>query len=234
MSKNIKRYFIIIAILLVVYNLLVFVIPFPHINPDTFWVAYLGGMVGLLAQGYIAYLAFNNKESLKSMLYGFPLVRIGVIYLIAQLSVSLLAFVLGAFIDVPTWVVLLLEIILLALAVIGLITSETYREEIEKLERSEPLTTKFIYDLRVDAKLLIEKYSSSSIYSDLYKLQQEIQYSDPKSNDTLLDIEDEINRKFVELKELLSNEDLDNAKKLIDNLLLLIKERNYRCKTSKK
>lgn len=234
MSKNIKRYFIIIAILLVVYNLLVFVIPFPHVNPDTFWVAYLGGMVGLLAQGYIAYLAFNNKESLKSMLYGFPLVRIGVIYLIAQLSVSLLAFVLGAFIDVPTWVVLLLEIILLALAVIGLITSETYREEIEKLERSEPLTTKFIYDLRVDAKLLIEKYSSSSIYSDLYKLQQEIQYSDPKSNDTLLDIEDEINRKFVELKELLSNEDLDNAKKLIDNLLLLIKERNYRCKTSKK
>lgn len=234
MSKNIKRYFIIIAILLVVYNLLVFVIPFPHVNPDTFWVAYLGGMVSLLAQGYIAYLAFNKKESLKSMLYGFPLVRIGVIYLIAQLSVSLLAFVLGAFIDIPTWVVLLLEIILLALAVIGLITSETYREEIEKLERSEPLTTKFIYDLRVDAKILIEQYNSSSIYSDLYKLQQEIQYSDPKSNDTLLEIEDEINRKFIELKELLANNDLENAKKLIDNLLLLIKERNYRCKTSKK
>lgn len=234
MDKNIKRYFIIVGIVLFVYNLLVFVIPFPHVNPDTFWVAYLGGMVALLAQGYIAYLAFNNKESLKSKLYGYPLARIGVIYLIAQMIVSFLSFVIGAFVSIPTWIVILLEVILLALAVIGLITTETYREEIEKLEKSEPITTKFIYDLRVDATLLLEKHKNSSLYKEIYALQQEIQYSDPKSSDSLIEIEDEINRKFIELKELLSNEQLESAKKLIDVLISLIKERNYRCKVNKK
>lgn len=234
MDKNIKKYFIIVGIVLVVYNLLVFLIPFPHENPDTFWVAYLGGMVALIAQGYTAYLAFNNKESLQSKLYGYPLVRIGIIYLVAQMIVSILTFIIDAFVSIPTWIIILLEVILLALAIIGLITSETYREEIQKLEKSEPLTTRFIYDLRVDARILTDKYQASPLYRELYDLQQEIQYSDPKSNESLLEIEDEINRKFIELKEILLNDDLEKTKNMINNLLVLIKERNYRCKVNKK
>ena len=233
MSKNMKRYFVIVGIALVIYNLLIFLIPYSQLNKATFWIAYAGGMVAIGVQAYIAYLAFNKKESLKSALYGFPLARVGALYLVAQLVITLVAIVVNVFVNVPSWILVLLEVILLGLAAIGLIVNETYREQIQKLEKSEPLTTKFIYDLRVDAKMLIQKYNDSPIYNELYKLQQEIQYSDPKSNDSLLEIEDEINRKFIELKTLLSSDNHEEGKKLSGDLLELVQERNLRCKVSK-
>ena len=234
MSKNMKRYLVILAIVLVVYNLLVFVIPFPRECADVFWIAWAGGLVAILSQGYTAYLAFNKKESLKSMLYGFPIVRIGAIYLIAQLVVTLLCFIIGAFVAIPAWIIILVEVILLALAAIGVISSETYREEIEKMEVSAPLSTQFVYGLRVDTKLLHEKYKDSPVDAILYELAEEVRFSDPKSSEELIDIEDEINRRFIELKEVLLNCDFGCATERAESLIALVKERNYRCKLSKK
>ena len=42
-------------------------------------------------------------------------------------------FIIGAFVCIPVWIVILICVILLALAVCGLIATDAYREEIEKV-----------------------------------------------------------------------------------------------------
>lgn len=232
MKNGFKRYVLIIAILTVILNVLVFAIPFPK-QYASFWISYAGAMIALLAQLYIAYLAFNGKETLKSKIYGLPIIRIGYIYLAVQMVITIICAIVGSFVEMPYWIVLILEVVLIGLAAIGLITTDTYRNEIEKMEQSEPLTTKFIFDLRVETKVLSECYQDSKygkILSDLY---EEVKFSDPKSNDSLIDIEGKISEKIIELKnELKSNN--DNIYDLIIELINLIKERNIRCKASKK
>ena len=234
MKKGMIRYFIILGIAVLIYSLLVFVIPYPHFDEATFVLAYIGGLVALLAQGYTVYLAFGKNSDKKSMLYGMPIVKVGVVYLIAQLVVTLLILVINAFVAVPAWIIILLDIVLLGLAAIGVITTEGYREEVEKIENEIPLSTKFINDLKVDTKLLADRYASTSMGKLLSVLADEVRFSDPKSSDALVEIEDEIERKFIELKEVLLKEDYVLAKTLAEHLLELVKERNVRCKLNKK
>ena len=70
MNKLFKRYLVIIALLAVIYNLLVLVIPYPHKNNFVFWFSWGAGLIAILSQVYVSHLAFNNKEELKSKLYG--------------------------------------------------------------------------------------------------------------------------------------------------------------------
>ena len=164
MDKNTKRYLAIIAILVVVYNVLVFLIPFPHEDNATYWLGYAFGLVAILSQVYVGYLGLYKKENIKSMFYGFPIVKLGVFYLLAQLGVSVIFFVINAFVSVPYWIILIISILLIGAFGIGLITTKTYQEEIEKLENNEPLTTKFISDLRIETKILCDQYQGGQYY----------------------------------------------------------------------
>lgn len=233
MDKNTKRYLAIIAILVVVYNVLVFLIPFPHEDNATYWLGYAFGLVAILSQVYVGYLGLYKKENIKSMFYGFPIVKLGVFYLLAQLGVSVIFFVINAFVSVPYWIILIISILLIGAFGIGLITTKTYQEEIEKLENNEPLTTKFISDLRIETKILCDQYQGSAYSVNLEKLYEEVRYSDPKSNDQTESIEDEINKKFIEIKAALADSQI-NVNEMIGKLINLIKERNYRVKLGKK
>lgn len=232
MKSGLKKYLVIILIFIALFNVLVFAIPFPK-NGAAFWICYACTTISLLAQVYIAYLAFN-KNTLKSKIYGWPIARIGGIYLVVQLVIALICFIVGSFIEIPFWIILVLEVLLIGLVSVGLITTDAYRTEIEKIENDAPITTKFIMNLRVETKLLSERYESSFLNKKLYDLAEEVKYSDPKSNDTLLEIEDEINRNVISLKDTLRNENFVLAEEMIEELIQLIKERNLRCKLSKK
>ena len=232
MKNSFKKYVIVIAILIVILNVLVFVIPFPKMYA-AFWISYAGIMIGILAQLYIAYLAFKGKKTLKSKLYGLPLIRIGAIFLAVQTVITVLCAIVGSFVEIPYWIVLVLEVVLFGVSGIGLITADTYRNEIEKMEQKEPLTTKFILDLRAETKVLSERYEDGKYGKKLFELYEEVKFSDPKSNDMLWNIEKDIAKKYEALKDALNNK-TENVYDLINELINLIKERNILCKSSKK
>ena len=87
MKKNIKGY-IILAILLVVFSVIAFAAPFSMKAP--FWIAYVCGVIAIAFQLYVFNVAFANGEDVKSRFYGFPIAKIGVVYMIVQLIVSLI------------------------------------------------------------------------------------------------------------------------------------------------
>lgn len=231
--KNIKKYMTVIVTLAIVYSAIVFLIPFPHSSNIVFIVTWLMGLVSIVAQLFFAKVAFNNN-SLKSKIFGYPIFRVGIIYLLLQMSVTLISFIVGAFVEIPLWIVFVVDLIVLAFAIIGTIFTEAYRDEIEKIDQNAPLTTKFIYDLRVDVKALINRNTNKELETNLNVLLEEVIYSDPVTSDALLEIEDEINRKYIELKEQVLENNYTEALKSINLLINLVQERNLRCKLGKK
>ena len=84
MSKGLKIYFAIVAILVVMVSVVAFVIPFEKKSYATFIMSYVGILIALLAQGYVAYLIFKKSTTLKSKIYGIPVIRVSIMYLLIQ------------------------------------------------------------------------------------------------------------------------------------------------------
>lgn len=59
-----------------------------------------------------------------------------------------------------------------------------------------------------------------------------VRYSDPMSNDALAGVESQITLKFNELSEAVSG-GADNVKNIADELVILIGDRNKKCKLLK-
>lgn len=232
MKKNSIRYTIIIIILLIVFNVLVFAIPFSNKCNAAFWIAYAFGDLAILSQLGFAYLAFKGKDTLKSKFYGLPIVRIGFIYFIVQIILSILIFIINCFVVIPMWIILVLLVLLVGIASIGLIVTDAYRDEVERQDVNSSINTKFMSDLALEVNLLVNKYSNTEYKDILNTLQEEVRYSDPTSNKSLDEIDNAINDKLLQVKTALTNNDA-NVNSHINELMDLIKNRNIINKSSK-
>ena len=67
-----------LAILLVAYLLVIFLIPFAH--TAVFWVSFVFTLIAFGVVAAACWLAFVRKPDTESRFYGFPIARIGVIY----------------------------------------------------------------------------------------------------------------------------------------------------------
>ena len=234
MKKITKNYLLIIAIILVVYSVLVFVIPFTKMNMAAFVISYIASVIALLSQIYVAYIAFKGEDNLTSKVYGFPIIKLGYIYLGVQFALSILFYILGAFIDVPVWICIILYVLVLGLAAVGLITTSTYKEAIEEIEVTKEDNKVFIKELRRDTLVYSSKIKDQTTKDLFDKFLDIVRYSDPVSNENLKEIENEINSKYEEIKVLVSHDNYLVAKKEIENLIDLINRRNLMCKEFKK
>ena len=234
MKKITKNYLLIIAIILVVYSVLVFVIPFTKMNMATFVISYIASVIALLSQIYVAYIAFKGEDNLTSKVYGFPIIKLGYIYLGVQFALSILFYILGAFIDVPVWICIILYVLVLGLAAVGLITTSTYKEAIEEIEVTKEDNKVFVKELRRDTLVYSSKIKDQTTKDLFDKFLDIVRYSYPVSNENLKEIENEINSKYEEIKVLVSHDNYLVANKEIENLIDLINRRNLMCKEFKK
>ena len=86
LSKGKFQTILILAIVLAAYLLLAFVIPFA--KTAVFWLALVFTLAAFGVQLYVLKLSFTKGKDARSKFYGFPIARIGVVYLIVQIVLS--------------------------------------------------------------------------------------------------------------------------------------------------
>ena len=126
MSKNGLRGCIVLAVILAVFSVIAFAAPFSM--TAAFWIAFISGVIAILFQIYVFGTSFSKGKDAKSRFYGFPIARIGIIYLVVQLAVSIAEMAWAS--KIPAWVVLIINVIIFAVAAIGCIAAETVRDEV--------------------------------------------------------------------------------------------------------
>lgn len=233
MTKNFKRFCIITILILVLYNILIFVIPYPHKSNSIFWTSWTFGLLYICIQPIIYNFSITNAKTIKSKIYGFPIYWLAFITLIIQLLITLLFLILGTFIVVPYWILIILESILLVFTLTCFIANTTYKETIEELENINVVDTKFMDNLKLEAKLILEYDIPTDIKNKLKVFEDEIKYSDPVSNDALKNIETDLYTKFIIVKNKINGKDYDTLNDDIDKLILILKERNQMAKANK-
>ncbi|MDR1703912.1 MAG: hypothetical protein LBS19_04400 [Clostridiales bacterium] len=228
--ENKGRKLLVFAIIFVVYNILVFVIPFTR--NGTFWAAYAFAVCTILAQAVADSLAFGGADSMRKMFLGIPIALIAHGALVIQLVICSVVMIAGSFIDIPVWACVIPCVLVLGAASVAIIKANWAKETINHIDTQHVIKTRFIQSLRAELASLVPRGANEAVRKELTKLADAARYSDPMSGEGLTALEANIEQELIVLKQAVINGDED-VPSLINELSVLLNERNIKCRMLK-
>ena len=221
MKKNSTKGYIILGILFALVSVIAFAVP--TIKTATYWIAYAFTAAAFVAQIIIWNKALG-KETLKSKFLGFPVVHIGIVYAVIQV----IAFAVFMFVPtLPAWSAIVVCSVIAGISAVCMISADAGRDEIERVEAKVQKKVFYIRELQADIELLADNETNADVKTALTQLAEKIRFSDPMSNEQLVDLENKISSKVAELKATASKMEI------ITELNSLLDERNKKCKILK-
>ena len=231
MEKNNNRQLILGGVALVVYLVLTLAIPFS--KTAAFWIAFVFGLIAIAAQVYVMKVAFQKGEPVKSKFYGYPIARIGIIYLIVQLAVSFVLMALGFAFKVPAWAAIVFCVLVTGASAIGFIAAAIMRDEVERQDVKLKADVKAMRTLQSKAASIAGLCSDEETKKALTDLAEKFRYSDPVSSDATAALEADLTAAVDELQAAVVDGDLAAAKQLCVKIEAALNERNRICKLNK-
>ena len=230
MIKKLRIYFIasIIAIY-AVFSVIVFVtLPDGRASKGAFWFNYIFGIiVPLLVTLGVFFFTLGNKK--------FEAITLPGVYYIVAIFDAVLLILDGIFMyanEKLTAPIVLNLIILVAEGIIlgYALLSSNYIAGNQAKQKQKVF---YIRDLQGDVDAASNLIGDADTKKKMMQLSEDIRFSDPMSDDSLADTEEEIKNKVNKLLALSRNNDLEKINPLIDEISNLIKYRNTKCKNLK-
>lgn len=229
MDKKITSLAAVYAIVLVAFCVLFLVIPFP--KTGAYWAEFAFSVIAVCVSFTVCYSSLK-KDGLKSKVYGIPILKIGIAYMIVQLIISFVVAIIGFFMTVPLWISIVVSVLALAISAIGFIGVDNARDIITEQENRDVIATKAMRTFRLDSQYIVDLCSDAELKKLLEELAEKFKYSDPVSNEELSDIEASLQREVKSLASLV-NTDKESAAKKIGEITVMLANRNRRCKELK-
>lgn len=232
MKKRFVYYGILWIILLALFNVIAFVAPgWEGYEKFTggFWAGYVLITLMLIGQLICGWIALKEENSQK-VFYKISLIRINYAGLIVSFIVGGLCMLIS---PLPYWVGIIVCAIVLVATILPLVKAAAAVEEVEQIDKKIKVKTFFIKSLTVDADTLMERAKSEEIKAECRKVYETIRYSDPMSDDALASAESQITLAFAKLTEAVESDDLDAVKETAREVIILVNDRNKKCKLLK-
>lgn len=224
MKKNWIRGILAGVILLAVYHILAFAVPFRH--SALFWTSYGFGWAAFAMLGLGAYLGLGRKADAKSKFYGFPIARLAVIYFGVQMVLGFAAMAVSV---VPVWAAVVVYGILLALAALGMIGADAVVEEIHRQDAKLKKDVTFMRSLQSK----VNQMATQTEVPEVKKFAEDVRYSDPVSCEALAEIERDLAAAVDELQAAIVDGDRDAIPALCRKAASVLGERNRLCRLNK-
>lgn len=232
MNKIQKSLILICVIIFAVLSVLYFAIPFPK-NAAS-WAAYIACVIAILFGWFTANIAFKGTKTLRSKVYGFPVFRIGYIYITAQVIFTIILCLINIICLVPVWIAVVVSVVFLALALIGVIVTDNARDTVEKIdEKTEEEIRKVTY-FKIEIDSVVNMCNDSELKKKLNILSDKFRYSDPVSCDELIGIENKISDEIEKLNDIIIENNRGAVEEQISYVTSLLEDRNRKCKVLKK
>lgn len=233
MKKVFKYYLRIWVILLAVFNVAVFVSPGEAGGYSkfggAFWVGYIFITLAFIGQLICAYFAFK-ADNLQKFFYNVPLIRISRIGLVLTAIFGTLCMAIP---NLPNWIGVILCLAVLAFTAISVIKATAAGDVVSGIDEKIESKTSFIKLLTADAEALMSAAKTPELKAEVKKVYEAIRYSDPMSNAALEEINEQIQNQFSVFADAVKSEDSGLASSTADELIILIDNRNKKCKLMK-
>lgn len=232
MNKNFKYYAGIWAILLVIFNIATFVSPNEAAGMikfgGAFWVGYIFITLAFIGQLAVSFFAFNTKN-MQKFFYKVSLIRISWTGLILTLIFGVLSMVIP---NLPNWIGIIACFAVLGFNAISLAKANIAADLVSETDDKIKAQTSFIKTLTVEVESLMSRAQNETAKTTAKKVYEAVRYSDPMSNDGISGIESEIAIKFNQFAGAITANS-DDIATIADELIVLITDRNKRCKVTK-
>lgn len=216
------------AIVAVAFLVIVFAVPF--IWDSTFWVCFASIWIAialvLLANIYV----IATSRSMTSAVYKISLSTVSIIYLIVTGIVSLAIMAVGA---VPFWIALIVEVVLLALCLLGFIGGAAGADLIESDGASTAYSKVTIDTLRSQSRALIPMASDPSAKKALTELSEKLLYTDPMSSDATVPFDQQLITLMGGIDAALRQGEWATVVSLCNDASITIDQRAAICRASK-
>lgn len=219
------------SIAIFTYVLVFLIIPFPKNGAS--WVTFAFTFISALFGICVSLVAFKDCETLKSKFYGFPIFRIGFIYVIAQFVLGVIICIIASFIDLAAWVPFIISVILLAIASIGVIAADNARDAIVEIDAQTERVTKAVKMFNLNIQSTVDLCADEAVKKELIKLAEAFKYSDPVSSEYTVQTEDLLYNEINVLHNLVQNNASAECMAQITKVSNLLNERNRLCKAYK-
>lgn len=232
MKKSINFYAPCWAIALAVFNVVTFAVPITvNVNKFTpsFWIGYTFIMLMFIAQ-LVCSIVFFKQDSKEKRFLNIPVISLSYTALFVSMIVGAVAMAVPF---VPYWVGIILDVLVVAFYAIAIISSKAAADTIENIDKKVKTQTFFIKSLTVDAESLLNQSKSDETKAIAKKVYEAIRYSDPMSNEVLSPAESQITIKFNEFSNALIEDNKSLAETLGNELIILVNDRNKKCKILK-
>lgn len=207
-------------IVLILFSVIVFVVPIP--KNGVFWISYLFAVLAVVSQLGFAYAAFSGTSTAKSKFYGYPIFRIGIIYLAVQMIMSVVFMLIGKWI--PLWLPFLLYVVALGLAAVGLIAADNVRDTVMEVEEKHAENIQVMRMMRRNADVLKVNFPELSEFAE------QLRYSDPVSTRATESVEQQLQNMMAAYP---TQPDQASRIRLKNQMMDLLAQRNVICKSSK-
>ena len=229
MKKSFKYYIVVWGLLLALFNLITFIVPNPP-NPakftESFWIGYGFVMAAFVGQLVCAGIAFRHDER-SLVFYNLSLLSSSFAGLVATFIAGIICMIT----PVPYWISVVICAIVLVLNAITVIKVKVaINISVDKKIKEQ---TFFIKSLTVDAETLEARANDDYIKAECRKVAEALRYSDPMSSDALASVESQITVRFADLSAAVAENDKAKTTAIAKDLLVLIGDRNKKCKLLK-
>lgn len=219
-----KSTLIIYIILFAVFNLIAFIVPSDF--TIVFWISYAFTVAAFGISMFTWASFFKDDRKLSSKFLKIPTIYVSTGYF----SIQFVIFLIFKFANmVPTWVAVLINAIILAAALILLISVDSASEYVQSVDDKVKVKVQSLKLLQADVEMIEEKVQDPAVKKQVAALAEKIRFSDPMSNAALADLEANISGKVETLK----NTPEEEMEPLIQTISSLIDERNKKCKILK-
>lgn len=234
MKKNFKYFALIWFVTLAVFNVVTFVVPaeiagINRFEQPTFWVAYAFISVAFLGQ-LLSVFVVCRKDTLEKVFLNIPVLRLGYSALAVSVVVGLIFMVVPV---IPAWIGAIVCVIITALFVVACVKSMAAANIVSEKTDSVKKQTAFMKMAVVDAENIMARATTAEIKVEVKKVYEALKYSDYMSTPELIRMEVHIEDHLKQLKIAVDSADLEMVQTEVNELLLLIKERNSICKANK-
>lgn len=233
MKKYFKYYGICWAIALVVFNVITFVVANETVGlalvGSSFWCGYVFITIAFIGN-LICSLIFFKEENKSKVFLNIPIINLAYSALVVSLIVGAIAMAVPV---IPYWVGAIVDILVFAFYAIAIVKASVAADIVNDVEQNVKAQTFFIKSLTVDAESLIKRAKSDEMKAEAKKVYEAIRYSDPMSNTALANIENQIQNEFNAFADAVKNDDITLAKSSANEFVILINDRNKKCKLLK-
>lgn len=223
-----KTYAIVWAIGFVLFN--IFAIAFASIfAAGTAILGYIFILLAFILQLVVGYKAFQ-EDNLQKLFYNISIINVTYVSLIAMTIVGIVIMLL------PVNLIWLGSFICLAVfgfCAFAILKASAAVEIVEKIDKKIETKTLFIKSLTADAQSLALNAKTDVARAEANKVFEAIRYSDPMSNDALASVESQITLKFNEFSNAIASSDDTTIPTLANELIILITDRNNKCRLLK-